>query len=81
MSPPRSEIEDRLFTRKEVAWLLEVHRATIWQWEKRGLVFIMGRVKASALADFLVAETARQKAALQARPQAQRRPGATPCDT
>jgi hypothetical protein len=53
---PMSGVHDCLLTRKEVRYLLGIRdRKALWNMEKKGLVFIRGQIRLSALADWLVA--------------------------
>ncbi len=51
---PAEVPEDSLLTRKEVAFGLGTGRHTVWRMEMRGLIFIRGKVRLFALADFLI---------------------------
>lgn len=59
---PMSGVHDCLLTRKEVRYLLGIRdRKALWNMERKGLVFIRGQIRLSALADWLVvAEQARR---------------------
>lgn len=57
-----SGIHDRLLTRKEVRFLLGLRdRKALWNMERRGLTFIRGEIRLSALADYLVVAEQRRK--------------------
>lgn len=57
-----SGIHDRLLYRKEVRFLLALRdRKALWNMEKRGLTFIRGQIRLSALADFLVVQEQQRK--------------------
>jgi hypothetical protein len=57
-----SGVHDRLLTRKEVRFLLGLRdRKALWNMERRGLVFIRGELRLSALADFLVVDEQRRR--------------------
>lgn len=57
-----SGIHDRLLTRKEVRYLLGLRdRKALWNMERRGLTFIRGEIRLSALADYLVVAEQRRK--------------------
>ena len=59
---PLSGVHDALLTRKEVRFLLGLRdRKALWNMERKGLVFIRGQIRLSALADWLVVAEQRRR--------------------
>lgn len=75
--PASTEIQDILLSRKECCYLLRIRRETLWKMQRRGLVFIRGEIRLSALADFLGADIARRRKSAHANVGHERARGTT----